>query len=168
MSADYRLHLALSALHAGVATLRGEDADLNLDVDALLPDAAADVDAAILGVLRAARHATALSESAKAMADDLAERARRFKARSDRLKGIALGAMDAMQRKKIEAPDLTASVRNGVPGVVVTDETALPDSYWRTTRSVDKAALAETLKAGEVVAGAELSNGMPSIQIRSR
>jgi len=168
VSEAYRLSQALAALHGGITSLRGEDGDLNIDVDALLPDEAADVETALLAVLRAAQMADAMADMAATMAANTKDRADRYKRRRDRLRGIAFAAMDALDKKRIEAPDLTASIAKGKPSLLVTDENSIPDEYWRSVRSVDKTAVTEAIKQGVVVPGAEISNGMPSISIRSR
>ncbi len=164
MSAQWRLHNALTALQAGYQRLHDADADMDLPA---LPDAAEQARDAVLAVARAAREADALADMARKMAQDTTARAKRFETRAEQLRGLLLAGMDALKERKIEAPDLTLSMRPGTPGVIVTDEAALPEEYWRIKRDVDKAALRDALKQGVIISGAELTNGMPGVQIRS-
>jgi hypothetical protein len=85
-------------------------------------------------------------------------------------KATLFAIMDAIGCHRLELPDCTISTRAGPPAVIVTDEAALPDRFIRveTTRRADKAAIATALKDGEVVDGAELSNAMPVLSVRSR
>ena len=160
-----RLHLALTALHAGMATLAAEDGDLSLEPSG----DAEDVKDAILRVVRSARAAEAMAKAAADMAQDMSARAARYKGRSERMRGIVLAAMDAIGERKLEGPDVTVSLTPGRAGVVVSDETVIPDAYWKQPpRVLDKKALGDDVKAGVVVPGAELSNGMPSLTVRSK
>ena len=121
---------------------------------------------AVIAVARQAREARAMAEAAKAMADETAGRAARFMRRHDAMRGVLLAALDALGTRKIEGPDVTVSLRAGRSETVITDEAQIPDAYWRTVRTLDKAALREDLKQGVVVDGAELANGLPSVTIR--
>jgi hypothetical protein len=63
----------------------------------------------------------------------------------------------------------TASVRDGSPGVVITDLALIPPTLMRQADPTpDKAAIAKALKAGGTVPGAELRNGQPILTIRTR
>ena len=160
----HRLHLALTALQAGMAGLTAEDADLE-------PPAveAENVQEAILRVLRSARAAEAMADAAKAMAQDMTTRAKRFEARSERLRGIALAAMDAIGERKLTAPDMTVTLIDGRPTLFISDEAAIPPGYWKQPAPVlDRKMLADDVKAGVVVEGASLANGMPTLTVRVR
>lgn len=119
-------------------------------------------------VLRAAVRAESLAYAAGAMADDMTERRDRFSNRAKALRGAAFTAMDALGLPKLELPDMTASIKRGQPHAVVTNEDALPDRYVRITRSPNKGAITADLKAGIDVPGAELTNGLGSLQIRTK
>lgn len=51
------------------------------------------------------------------------------------------------------------SVQDNPRGVIVTDETKLPERFIKIVRSVDKKALNEAVKGGEVIEGCSLDNG---------
>jgi hypothetical protein len=63
----------------------------------------------------------------------------------------------------------TASVRDGSPGVVITDPALIPPTLMRQADPTpDKTAIARAIKAGGTVPGAELRNGAPVLTIRTR
>jgi len=174
VSTQYQLTQALAALHAGARRLREEDPDIAIDIADDLAEEAAAVEGAIVAVCQAAREADALSAAAKKMAQETAQRAKRFETRSQQLRGIAFSALDVLGKKKIEAASLTVSLRAGSASVLVTDASKVPAEYRR--YSLEKlremelelslSALADDLKEGVVIEGAELSNGLTSIMIK--
>ena len=166
MSTPWQLQQAIFTLKTGAHRLAQEDPDLTVSVAEDLPEELAAVQNAVIAVARQAREARAMAEAAKAMADETAGRAARFMRRHDAMRGVLLAALDALGTRKIEGPDVTVSLRAGTPAPVITDEAQIPDAYWRTVRTLDKAALREDLKQGVVVDGAELANGLPSVTIR--
>ena len=76
--------------------------------------------------------------------------------------------LDALGLTKWRHAEFSVSVSAARPGVVITDEAALPDQAWRVERKIDKAKLRELLEAGEVVPGAELANGIPTMTVRTK
>ena len=71
--------------------------------------------------------------------------------------------------KKITAPDFTASVRPGMPALVVLDEEAVPSIYWQPGEpKLKRQVLAADLKDGAEVEGATLSNPEPVLSVRVR
>ena len=161
MSTEWRLQQAVIALQAGLAGMAQEDPD------AVLAEDAGDVDAIIRAVIVKIQDAQDMAEAAFSRAHDVTIRAKRFQARADRYRGLILTAFDALEWKKREYPEATVSLRQGSPGVVITDESKLAPEYLRTTVSPDKTAIKADLAAGVIVEGAELANGMPSISIRN-
>lgn len=158
------------ALEQAAATLQRALAD-EPDADGVLADPAAaeaDLMAKLHAVLRGAVEADRLAKACGDMMDDLRERKDRFAARSDRLRGAAFAVMDVLGENKLEFPDLTASIKKNPPRTIITDEVAIPDEFWKVTRALDKAAISAALKAGHTLQGAELSNQLPGIQIRTK
>lgn len=168
MSSPWRLQQAILALHAGRARLMEGDPDLTVDIAADLPEEASQVEAAIVAVCRAALAAKDLHEMAKKRAALTADRAKRFAAREEALRGVAFAAFDALGKRKVESDDLTVSVRAGRDTVFVTDEAKVPDEYFDTvtTRVLNKTKLAADVEAGVVVDGAALGNTSPSLVIK--
>jgi Siphovirus Gp157 len=71
--------------------------------------------------------------------------------------------------KKISAPDFTASIRAGMPALMVIDEAAVPSIYWepRDPR-LDRQGLLRALKEGEEIAGAALVDPEPVLSVRTK
>jgi len=95
------------------------------------------------------------------------ERLKRIEARGERTRATIRNMIEALElTEALERPLATITLGEGPKSVVVTDQAALPDFYFR--RSVDKVALGKDLRAGKEVAGAMLNNGAPMLTIRSR
>lgn len=119
-------------------------------------------------MLRAARIAEADAKGTGAIITDLRERKARLDEKAERLRSMTLFALQELGMKKLDAPDMSVSVRDGAPGVEITDASSLPDRYVRIKVEPDKAAIKEALKDGEEIPGACLKNGSPSLTIRSK
>ena len=89
-------------------------------------------------------------------------RLKRIEARADRHRDI-IKARRTEIAEKVERPLATLSLVTGPRTAIITDQSAVPDVYWR--RSIDRAELLRALKAGPV-RGAELSNGASVLTIR--
>jgi hypothetical protein len=58
---------------------------------------------------------------------------------------------------RIFEPDFTLSLRNAPPGLVLTDETLIPDWFWiPQSARLDRKGLLDTLKAGTAVTGTQV------------
>jgi hypothetical protein len=158
----YQLGIAIATLQRALAGEPDEDGVLHEP-----EQVTEDIDALLSGVLRAAVEAADMADAARQRADEIKTRSDRYKARAENLRAAAFAAMDAMDRKRVELPDLTASVKNNPPRVLITDEAAIPSELTRTVITPDKTAIAAALKRGESVPGAELTNSIPTIQIRT-
>lgn len=119
-------------------------------------------------MLRAARWAEANAKAVKDMEAEMKERRSRFEAKADTLRTIVKQAMATLDLKKIEAPDLTASLAAGKPSVVIEDEEAIPSQLCVIKRQPDKTAIKKALEQGETVPGAALSPATPILTVRTR
>ncbi|MHB1310496.1 MAG: siphovirus Gp157 family protein [Gemmatimonadaceae bacterium] len=168
----FRFEQAMSVLLHGAERL-ADDPELGRD-EAMLADIlgsdpnTADAMDVLHRVLRAAVEARDLADAADARAKQIGERRDRYKKRAETLRGLAFAAMDALGTRKVELPDLTASLAEGRPAVMITDEAAIPPEYTRTVTTADKTALLQALRAGTEIPGAALNNGIPSLQIRTK
>lgn len=101
---------------------------------------------------------------------ELKERQERLLAREKAKRSLIGWAMGEAGLKKIEAPSVTLSLRNVPPSVQITDEALIPPSLVKVkeVRSPDKAAIKERLEAGDVIPGAELSNGSVTLSARTK
>lgn len=167
----YKLEQAMSALLAARQRLLAEDPDIASDerlFSDMLEGEAGDAMEMLDRVLRASVHASDMSDAAQARAEEIAARYNRYKKRAEALRGVAFAVMDALELRRRELPDLTASIAAGRPSVMVTDEDALPEAFVKTERKADKTLIGAALKAGNTVPGATLSNSLPTLQVRTK
>jgi len=105
-------------------------------------------------VLSLEANAKAVAAVAKAQT----ERAARIEKRAASIKAYLLFHMQATQLRRIESPELTLRVHANPAAVVVTDEHAIPEQYWRQPdpppKVIDKKAIKAAIDAGERVEGA--------------
>ena len=58
------------------------------------------------------------------------DRLARLQDRASKRRQIAKDVMVELDLKKLTAPDFTASIRPGMPALMVIDEAAVPNIYW--------------------------------------
>lgn len=119
-------------------------------------------------MLRAARLADADASATKAIMQELAERKSRLEGRADRLRDMVKHAMQELGITKLDAPDMTISLRASAPGVEIIDMSQLPERFVRVKVEPDRAAIREALKDGDLVPGACLKNAEPALTVRNR
>jgi hypothetical protein len=98
----------------------------------------------------------------------LGKREDRLEAKRDRIRDMIATAIEASGVKlPLRLPAATLSISTRAGKIVVTDEAAIPADYWRveTTRTLDRRALAEAVKAGPVP-GVTAGNSTRSLTIR--
>jgi hypothetical protein len=100
---------------------------------------------------------------------DMQERFARLEARADKKRTLVASVMERADIKKLTEPDFTASLRQVAPGLVVVDETAIPEPFWRPLPpKLDRKGLLAALNTGQAVPGATLGNGSTTIAVRTR
>jgi hypothetical protein len=93
----------------------------------------------------------------------------RLEDRASKRRQIAKDVMVELDLKNVIAPDFTASIRPGMPALVVLDEDAVPKTYWEPGEPrLRRQILASDLKGGAEVEGATLSNPEPVLSVRVR
>jgi hypothetical protein len=155
---------ARERLLADDPTLEDDEAAL---IELLGPEQG-NLDDIVARLLRAARHAGKMSDMAQGMASEMSARAKRYDARDQSLRNAAMAILDVTGQRRVELPDLTASIYQGKASVIITDEDALPDVFCNFKRTPNKTAIRDWLDKGEAVPGAALSNGSASLTIRSK
>ena len=155
---------ALEAAIASVKELCGDDTDLLHDMlegETELFEFAEQMAAQILQ--------DALT--AKAVGDRIAQlqaRKKRFSDREARLRVLLAKLFDQAEQKSAETPSCTITLKDVQPGVLVTDESEIPSDYWLPQPpKLDRKKLAEDLRNGDDIEGAELGNGSVTISIRT-
>jgi len=104
------------------------------------------------------------SEAMKSEEKRMADRRKAHEVKVERIKEWLLTNMQACQITKIECPAFTIAVRINPPKVIVTDEKALPNSFFHIPDplppQLDKKALAAALKDNVNIPGAHLEKGV--------
>jgi hypothetical protein len=145
-------------------TLSTDEADLM----AALREDGADVDTLLLRLARARDEAQREGELLDKRIADLSARRDRFKRGFDEYHRAVYGILDVLGLKRWRHAEFTAFFVDRPASAVITDEAALPDEFVRISRAPDKSALAEALRDGQVIPGAELRNSLPSLTIRTK
>ena len=155
------------------ATLARMEQDGTLDTDeAALMDAlrqeVPEIDDVLVRLLRAMGEARANAVAVGERVKSLEDREARYVRQAEAYRAAVYAIFDALGMTKWKHAEFTASVTPGRPGVVITDEAALPDAFVRVERKPDKTAIKAALEQGQVIPGAELSNGLPTLTVRTK
>jgi hypothetical protein len=98
--------------------------------------------------------------------DKLKGRRERLSNQSDLLKSALSNAMQTAEVDRLELATATLSRKAVAPKVIVTDESAIPSIYFKTPEpKLSLKDLGAALKGGDVIPGAQLSNGGETLQI---
>ena len=167
----YKIEQVMSVATAFAARLREQDPDIATDELSFLSALESETDATelLVRIMRASTEADAMADAADVRIKDLAIRRDRFKRRKDEARAAAFAVMDALGLAKYQNAEFTVNIRAGTPGVVIVDESLIPDEMMTHPAPVpDKAAIKKALLAGDAVAGAEMMNSMPSLTVRTK
>jgi Siphovirus Gp157 len=128
-----------------------------------------DLHEIVQAVIRAALADEALARGLKCRISDMHGRLERLEDRAAKRRQIAKDVMVELDLKRLNAPDFTASLRSGMPALVVLNEDAVPKTYWEPGEPrLRRQVLASDLKEGAEIAGATLSNPEPVLSVRTR
>jgi hypothetical protein len=167
----YQTEQAISVWQSIRARLMQDDLlEDETELTRLLGPVEAEIDDILARLLRGAVHAKSMAEAAGERIDDIKARQTRYKAREEAMRSTAYAILEVTGRKRVELPDLTASIRNGTQSAMIVDEAAIPDIYVEEVivRKIDKQTVLSVLKSGGEVPGAFLSNGLSSLSIRRK
>lgn len=110
-------------------------------------------------VLSLEANAAAVENAAKAMGT----RGARIRSRAESIKAYLQFHMQAIEKKRIESPELVITRRPNPPAVQITDEHAVPDKFWveppAPAKRIDKKAVKAAIDSGERVDGAFVEAG---------
>lgn len=169
MNTAHALQAELSHHQALVADLRRRFPDADEDTIADTVEGISNLDEALAEVARSVADDKAAAEACGLRIADLEIRKKRHLDRADTKRDAIANAMAAAGIKKVAAPDVTLSLSDGRPKVVVTNEDqVIAEGYGKTTVTVDRTALGDALKAGNEVLGATLSNSSPVLTVRTK
>ena len=128
-----------------------------------------DVHEVLEAVIRAALADEAMATGLKGRIAEMQERLDRLQDRASKRRQIARDVMVELDLKKLSAADFTATVRDGMPSLVVLSEQAVPSIYWQQVAPrLKRQELSQELKGGAEIPGVALSNPEPVLSVRVR
>jgi hypothetical protein len=143
----------------------------NLDEETLADtlEGITDLHEMIAAVIRSALVDEALRVGLRSRLDEMRERLTRLELRCEKKREMALEAMSQVGLRKLEQPDFTASVRAGLPTLVVVNEGDIPPDYWvPQPPKLNRQALLAGMKRGDEVPGVQLGNAKPILTVRTK
>ena len=163
------LEFAATTYRAIRDRIRAQDPQLDEQTLADTVEGLTDVHEILAAIVRAALADEAILTGLKCRMADMQDRLGRLQDRAAKRRQIAKDAMIELDLKKIEAPDFTASIRPGMPALVVLNEDAVPKTYWEPGEPrLRRQVLAHDLKGGAEITGDTLSNPEPVLSVRTR
>ena len=160
-----------SAIHykAVCERLQAEDPSLDEQTLADTVEGLTDLHEILQVVIRAALADEALACGLKGRIGEMEGRLGRLQDRAAKRRQIAKEVMAELDIKKLQAPDFTASIRSGLPSLMVINENEIPSIYWEPRDpKLDRVSLLADLKQGTEVQGAALANPEPILSVRTR
>ena len=123
----------------------------------------------IAQIVRSGLEDEALFNALKQRLEEMQARRTRLKDRRDKKRDLAAWAMSHAKIPRIQADDFSLSLRPGSQRLEIQDESLVPSHFFvPQPPELDRAGLASALKQGEMVGGAVLVQGEPTIQVRVR
>jgi hypothetical protein len=116
-------------------------------------------------LIEAEREAKFLIDGVEEAIDHFQRRRERFDNRRSALRKYIMQIMESANFKKVERPAATVSIAAGRPKVTITDEQMIDAVFFRYKKEINKEAIGQSLKAGQNVPGAALSNPEPVLRI---
>ena len=149
--------------------LQAEDPQIDEQTLADTVEGLTDLHEILTAIIRAALTDEALATGLKGRIAEMEGRLSSLQDRAAKRRQIAKDVMVELDLKKLAASDFTASIRPGMPALMVIDEAAVPSIYWepRPPR-LNRQELATDLKQGAEIAGVTLSNPEPVLSVRVR
>jgi hypothetical protein len=126
-----------------------------------------DFDEILTTIVRRIEDTKALAIGTKDRLEELKSRKDRFEQRIETLRELVFKIMHTAEIAKRELPECTLSLRGGTPQLVGdADPKDLPEELCKISRNLNRTAIKEALKDGQMVPGFSLSNSPPSLTIR--
>jgi len=163
------LEFASAAYRAIRDRIRAQDPQIDEQTLADTVEGLTDLHEIVQAVIRAALTDEALARGLKCQIAEMQDRLDRLQTRAAKRRQIAKDVMIELDLKKLNAPDFTASIREGSPALVVLNEDDVPKIYWQPGEPrLKRQKLAEDLKQGDEIAGVALADPEPVLSVRTR
>ncbi len=163
--------LSFSATHFRAVRdrIRAQDPEIDDQTLADTVEGLTDLHEILAAIIRSALEDEALATGLKGRIAEMEDRLGRLRDRASKRRQIAKDVMIELDLKKLSAPDFTASVRAGMPSLLVLDEASIPSIFWEPREPrLNRQSLTAELKQGVDVAGVTLSNPEPTLSVRTR
>jgi Siphovirus Gp157 len=149
--------------------LRAEDPQIDDQTLADTVEGLTDLHEILTAIIRAALADEALATGLKGRVAEMEDRLARLQDRAAKRRQIAKDTMVELDLKKLTAPDFTASIRPGMPALMVIDEAAVPSTYFEPREPrLNRQGLVADLKQGAEITGVTLSNPEPVLSVRTK
>ena len=149
--------------------IRTQDPQIDEQTLADTVEGLTDLHEIVQAVIRAALSDEALVLGLKCRISDMQGRLDRLQERAAKRRQTARDVMVELDLKKLNAPDFTASIREGIPSLMVINEDAVPSIYWQPSEPrLKRQELAYELKQGAEIEGVALSDPEPILSVRTR
>jgi hypothetical protein len=149
--------------------IRAEDPQIDEQTLADTVEGLTDLHEILTAIIRAALADQALATGLEGRIAEMQGRLDRLQDRAAKRRQIAKDVMVELDLKKLTAPDFTASIRPGMPSLLVLDEATVPSIYWQPSEPrLNRQKLATELKDGAEITGVTLSNPEPILSVRTR
>ena len=148
------LEFAAATYRAIRDRIRAQDPEIDERTLADTVEGLTDLHQIVEAIIRSALEDEALAGGLKGRIIEMEDRLNRFEDRASKRRQIAKDVMVELDLKKLQAPDFTASIRPGMPALMVIDEAAVPSIYWepRDPR-LNRQGLIADLKQGAEITG---------------
>ena len=163
------LEFAATIYRALKERLKAQDPQLDDETLADTVEGLTDLNEILAAIVRAALADEALAGGLKGRIAEMEERRERLEERALKRRQIVKDTMVELDLKKLTAPDFCASIRPGMPALLVIDEQAVPSIYWEPREPrLDRQGLLAELKQGAEITGVTLSNPEPVLSVRTK
>ncbi len=120
-------------------------------------------------LLRSSQEDQSLASALRSRMADMQERYSRFEARARKKRELVCTVMEQADLKKLVEPDFTVSLRPSRPPLMIIDEAAIPEDYWKPQPAqLDRMGLISALSNGRDIPGAVLGNPPMTISVRTK
>jgi Siphovirus Gp157 len=149
--------------------IRAEDPQIDEQTLADTVEGLIDLHEIVTAIIRSALADEALATGLKGRIAEMEDWLARLQDRASKRRQIAKDVMVELDLKKLTAPDFTASIRPGMPALMVIDEAAVPSIYWEPREPrLNRQGLVTDLKQGAEITGVALSNPEPVLSVRTK
>ena len=164
-----QLNFAATTYRAVRERIRTQDPELDEQTLIDTVEGLTDLHEILAAIVRAALADEALATGLKSRIAEMQERLERLQERAAKRRQIVKDTMVELDLKKLTAPDFSASIRPGMPALLVIDEAAVPSIYWEPREPrLDRQGLLAELRQGAEITGVTLSNPEPVLSVRTK